>query len=110
MAARQSLVGLVVVFHVIGAKVLAGVVDIDVIVGDEEIALSTLRTLGGKLGDAALGRGALHLLRIYGRAIENKQGDSEQRCQQKRLKGGRIARMRVAIHAEDAANRISPIA
>jgi hypothetical protein len=77
VAARESFVGLVVVFDVIGAKVLASIVNVDIIVGDEEIALPALRTLGGKLGDAALGRGA-YLLRVCGRRTQEEQGKRKQ--------------------------------
>ncbi len=45
VAARESFRGLVVVFDVVGAQALAGVMNIDVVVGDEEIALPALRAL-----------------------------------------------------------------
>jgi hypothetical protein len=109
VAARESFVGLVVVFDVIGAKVLAGIVDVDVVVGDEEVALSTLRAFGGELGDAAFDCGRVDLLRVCGRTGQ-EQGNSKQYRQQRKLKRGKFASMRVAIHAEGVANRISSIA
>jgi hypothetical protein len=47
----------------IGAEMLAGIVDIHIVVGDEQIALVALRALGGKLGDTALGYRWADLLR-----------------------------------------------
>jgi hypothetical protein len=63
VAARERFRGLVVVLDVIGAQPLPGVMDVDVIVGDEEIALAPLRALGGKFCDATLGTWRADLLR-----------------------------------------------
>jgi hypothetical protein len=46
VAAREGFRGLIVVLDVIGAQALAGVMDINIIVRDEEIALTALWTLG----------------------------------------------------------------
>jgi hypothetical protein len=72
VTARESFIGLVVVFDVIGAKMLAGIVDVDIVVGDEEIALPTLRAFRGKLGDSTLRRGRVDLLSGRGRRTGEK--------------------------------------
>jgi hypothetical protein len=64
VASCESFVALVVVFDVIGAQVLAGIADIDIIVRDEEIALAALRTLCRKFSNATLGCGWTDLLQL----------------------------------------------
>jgi len=110
MTAREGLGGLVVVFDVVGAQALAGVMNIDVIVGDEEIALPALRTLGGKLGDTALGCGGAGLLGFCGASGCDNQNEKEQPDRKKKLERGKYPGMRVAIHAEKSKDRISWIA
>ena len=63
----------------VGAKTLVGVMDVDVIVGNEEIALAALGTLGRKLGDAALGNGRADLLRGGGIRARKNQDEKKQR-------------------------------
>jgi len=107
VAARESFRGLIVVLDVISAQALAGVVDIDVVVGDKEIALAALRAVRRKLGDAALGSGPADLLRGgRSRASEN-QGERKQRYPRKKLEHGRFPSMRMSIHAEDVVNGVS---
>jgi hypothetical protein len=109
VAAREGLVSVVVVFDVIGAKALAGVVDIDVVIGDEEIALVALRTLGGKLCDAAFG-GRTDLLRGNRSHRDRNQGKKGRRYPQEKPRRGKFSSMRVAIHAKDVVNQVSSIA
>jgi hypothetical protein len=78
VAARESFRGLIVVFDMIGAKALVGVMDVDVVVGNEEIALAALGALGRKLGDAALGNGRADLLRGGGTRAGKNQGEKKQ--------------------------------
>jgi hypothetical protein len=79
MAARESFRGLVVVFDMIGAKALAGVVNVNVVIGDEEIALAALGALSRKLGHAALGNGRADLLRGGGIRARKNQDEKKQR-------------------------------
>jgi hypothetical protein len=85
-------------------------VDVNVVVGDEEVALPALGAFRGKLRDAAFGRWRADLLRVRGRGSGEERGNSKQYGQQEKLNGGKIASMRVEIHAEGMANRIRPIA
>src|SRR5258705_11946575 len=78
VAAGESFRGLVVVFDVIGTQALAGVMDINVIVGDEQIALPALRALGGKLGDTAFGGGGTDLFGVCGARVGAARGKQEQ--------------------------------
>jgi len=110
VAASEGFRGLVIVLNVIGAQALASVMNIDVIVGDEEIALPALRTLGGKLGDTALGRGRAGLLGLCGASVCENQNEKEQPDRKKKLERGKYPGMRVAIHAENSKDRISWIA
>jgi hypothetical protein len=110
VAARECFVGLVVVFDVVGAEALASVPDVHVVIGDEEIALAALGAFGGELGDAALGRGWVGLLRICRRRAEEKTGKKKPRDSQKKQERGKFPAMRVAIHADDVANRMNSIA
>ena len=109
VAAREGFVSVVVVFDVIGAKALAGVVDINVVIGDEEIALVALRALGGKLCDAAFGRRA-DLLRGNRSHRDRNQGKKGRRYPQEKPRRGKFPSMRVAIHAEDVVSQVSSIA
>jgi hypothetical protein len=110
VAARESLVRLVIVFDVIGAKALVGIVDVDVVVGDKETALAPLRAVSGKLGDAALGNRRADLLGSAGiRAGENRS-ERKHRYRQEKLKRGKVPSMRVAIHADEVVKGVSPIA
>jgi hypothetical protein len=77
VAARESFGGLVVVFDMIGAQALTGVVDVDVIVRDEEISLATLRALSRKLGDSALGGGRADLLCGATSRARKNQGETK---------------------------------
>jgi hypothetical protein len=106
----ESFGGLVVVFDVIGAQALASVMNIDIIVGDEEIALPALRPLCRKLGDTALGRGRADLLGLCGVSVCENQNEKEQPDRKKKLERGKYPSMRVAIHAENSKDRISWIA
>ncbi len=63
VATRERLICVVVVLDVIRSQALTGVVDVDVVVGDEEISLAALRALSRKLGDTTLGSGRADLLR-----------------------------------------------
>jgi hypothetical protein len=110
VAASEGFRGLVIVLDVIGAQALASVMNIDVIVGDEEIALPALRTLGGKLGDTAFGRGRAGLLGLCGASGCDNQNEKEQPDRKKKLERGKYPGMRVAIHAEKSKDRISWIA
>jgi hypothetical protein len=110
VAAGKSFRGLVVVFDVIGTQALAGVMDINVIVGDEEIALPALRTLCRKLGDTALVRGRADLLGFCSVSVCENQNEKEQPDRKKKLERGKYPGMRVAIHAENSNNRVSWIA
>jgi len=110
VAAGQSFVGLFVVFDVIGAESLAGVVNVNVVIGDEEVALVTLRTLGRKLGHAAFGSGRADLLGSSASHTAKNQDERKQCCRRKKLKRGKFPSMGVTIHAEDVVNRTSPIA
>jgi hypothetical protein len=110
VAASEGFRGLVIVLDVIGAQALASVMNIDVIVGDEEIALPALRTLGGKLGDTALGCGGAGLLGFCGASGCDNQNEKEQPDRKKKLERGKYPGMRVAIHAEKSKDRISWIA
>ena len=109
VATCEGFVSVIVVFDVIGAKTLPGVVDIDIVIGDEEIALVALRALGGKLGDAAFG-GRADFLRGSGSHSDGNQGEKGRRHPQKKLRRGKFPSMRVAIHAEDVVNQVSSIA
>jgi hypothetical protein len=73
--AREGFRGLVVVFDVIGAETLAGVADVHVVVGDEQITLAALRALCRKLGYAALRHWRADLLRRGGWHAEENQGE-----------------------------------
>src|SRR4029077_11058644 len=63
VAARERFRGLIVVLDVIGAQALAGVVDVDIVVGDKEIARTALRAVRREFGDTAFGSGPVDLLR-----------------------------------------------
>src|SRR5882762_4178882 len=102
VAAGESFRGLVVVFDVIGTQALASVMDINVIVSDEEIALAALRAFGGKLGDAAFGCGWTDLLGVCGSSVGEEESKKEQLDEKKELERGKYPRMRVAIHAENS--------
>jgi hypothetical protein len=108
VAAGKSFGGLVVVFDMIGAETLAGVMNVDVIVGDEEIALPALRAFGGKLGDTAFGRGRMDLLGLCGAGTgdSHSQSKQEQLDGKKKLERGKYPSMRVASHAAAATNRV----
>jgi len=110
VAAREGFRGLVVVFDVIGAQALAGVMDINVIVGDEQIALPALRALGGKLSDTALGRGGTDLLGLCGAWVGENESKKEHLDGKKKLERGKYPSMRVAIHAENSKDQVSWIA
>jgi hypothetical protein len=110
VAAGESFRGLVVVFDVIGAQALAGVMDINVIVGDEQIALPALWALGGKLGDAAFGRGRTDLLGLCRVRVGENENKKEQIDGKKKLERRKYPSMRVAIHAENSKDQVSWIA
>src|SRR4029077_19489903 len=110
VAARKGFGGLVVVFDVIGAEALAGIADIDVVIGDEEIALVALGSLGGKLGDTTLGGGRADLLGLHCGSASESQSKSEQQRGKEKVERGKFPSMRVAIHAEDSTDRVSWIA
>jgi len=110
VAAGEGFGGLVVVFDVIGAQALVGVMDIDIVVGDEEIALAALGTFGGKFGDAAFGLGRAALLGHGTGGARENHGKREQRQGQEGLERGEFPSMRVASHATEAINRVSWIA
>ena len=110
VAAGESFRGLVVVFDVIGTQALASVMDINVIVSDEEIALAALRALGGKLGDTALGRGWTDLLGVCGSSVGEEESKKEQVDGKKKLERRKYPSMRVAIHAENSKDQVSWIA
>jgi hypothetical protein len=110
VAAGESFRGLVVVFDVIGAQALAGVMDINVIVGDEQIALPALRALGGKLGDTALSRGGTDLLGLCHVRVGENENKKEQVDGKKKLERRKYPSMRVAIHAENSKDQVSWIA
>src|SRR5882672_7381990 len=78
VAAGESFRSLVVVLDVIGTQALAGVMDINVIVSDEEIALAALRAFGGKLGNTAFGRGWTDLLGLCGISVGEEESKKEQ--------------------------------
>ena len=84
--------------------------DVDVIVGDEEIALPALRALGGEFGDTALGSGRADLLGLCGVSVCENQNEKEQPDRKRKLERGKYPGMRVAIHAEKSKDRISWIA
>jgi len=110
VAARESFRGLIVVLDVVSAQALAGVVDVDIVVGDEEITLAALRAVRREFGDTAPGNVRADLLR-GGRSRAGKdQSERKQRHRRKELERGDFPSMRVAIHAEDAAKGVSRIA
>lgn len=53
----ESFASAIVIFDVIGAKGNFAVLDEDVFIGDEEVALFDLRAVGGDFNDFALTRG-----------------------------------------------------
>ena len=54
MPTSVSLVGLVVIFHMVSAEALGPVSEVNAVVRDEKAALAALRSGGGQFSDAAL--------------------------------------------------------
>ena len=99
VAAGEGFGGLVIVFHVIGAKALLAIANVDVVVGDEEIAFAALRTRGRELGDTAFDGGRANLLGGSNLVTPSKNERRQRRYPEKKGERGAMASMVVTIHA-----------
>ena len=73
VALGERIAGGVVIFDVIGTQPHAGILQIDIFVGDEEVALVSLRAFRGKLGVLAFAGRQTHLLRAALHWKENQK-------------------------------------
>jgi len=111
VAGGKGLIRSVVVFDVVSAETQITIAEVHVAIGNVEIPLATLRTGGGKLGDAAFFGGKMNLLRWSAVHGGGRDGGNERHQKKDKEPGhGEIPRIKSAVHAKHRASENSQIA
>jgi len=100
VAASEKLGGLLVVFHVIGAKTFVAIVDVHITIRDEKIAALLLRAGRPDFYLTAFRRAQMNLLRHGGNAHGKNSNEAKRGQAEKETRRGKIRGVRASMGAK----------